>query len=178
MHKVKCRWCGQHFDTDSLSEHEWIMPSRNQYYHTKCWSDKQNGKIRPEENQDGFLVWKLNIFDFIERDLKGDCNYTRITQQMKQYKNQFPHWTYKGMFFALKWFYEIKRNNWDKANGGLGILPYIYDEGTEYWRQQERIKQGTVQKIQQQLEQRKNREQVKIKKKRKTQKTKFNLEDF
>ena len=40
QHIVKCRICGQEFDTNTLTEGEdWIMPSKNWYYHVKCYTD-------------------------------------------------------------------------------------------------------------------------------------------
>ena len=137
-HIVKCRWCGVSFDTDILDSDKWIMANKRYYYHKDCYEEKQKpNAIRPVTNENKeteFNTWRQNIFDFIQRDLKGKCNYSRITQMMEMYKNKYKDWTYKGMFYALKYFYDIKQNDWSKANGAIGILPYIYYEGTEYRR--------------------------------------------
>ena len=37
------------------------------------------------------------------------------------------------MLKALVWFYEIKGNPVDKANGGIGIVPYIYTDARDYY---------------------------------------------
>ena len=37
------------------------------------------------------------------------------------------------MYKALKWFYEIDNGNKDNANGGIGILPYIYEKAYKYY---------------------------------------------
>lgn len=154
-HIVKCRWCGVSFDTDILDSDKWIMANKRYYYHKDCYEEKQKpNAIRPVTNENKeteFNTWRQNIFDFIQRDLKGKCNYSRITQMMEMYKNKYKDWTYKGMFYALKYFYDIKQNDWSKANGAIGILPYIYYEGTEYWRQREREDNGIITRIEQQM---------------------------
>lgn len=176
-HIVTCRWCGEKFDTEKV---EWTMPSRNQYYHTECWKMKQEpGSIRPNAEKDNASdEWRKVIFDFITRDLKGECNYARINQQLNEYKKKNPDWTYKGMFFALKWFYEIKHNSWDKSNGGVGILPYIYYDGTEYWRKRENAEKGIVKAIEQQIKERENRQTITVQRtEQKKPKQKYFLEE-
>jgi hypothetical protein len=37
------------------------------------------------------------------------------------------------MLKALKYFYEVKRNDISKANGGIGILPYCYQDAYNYY---------------------------------------------
>lgn len=179
-HIVTCRWCKEKMDLDRMKESDWTMPSRNQYYHTSCYDQKStHGKIRPStETKDDFDSWRQTIFDFILRDLKGECNYARVTQQLKEYKNKNKDWTYKGMFFALKWFYEIEHNDWNRSNGGIGILPYIYYDGTEYWRQREKRQQGIVASIEKQMQERANRETITVKEKRKERvKQKYSLDE-
>jgi hypothetical protein len=34
---------------------------------------------------------------------------------------------------ALTYFYEIKGNSIEKANGGIGIIPYIYKDAYNYY---------------------------------------------
>lgn len=175
-HIVKCRWCGEKFDTEKANI-KWVMPSRNMYYHESCWEMKQHpGAIRP--NADKNDEWRAVIFDFITRDLKGECNYARVNKQLSEYKAKNPDWTYKGMFFALKWFYEVKHNDWDKSNGGVGILPYIYYDGTEYWRKMEIRQKGIIEAIEQQIKQRQERETLTIKSvPKEKQKQKYFLEE-
>ena len=160
-HMVQCRWCKEKFDTDKVDEEKWVMPAKGQYYHIDCWNEKQlPGAIRPEVSGDeeDFTKWRDNICDFIKRDLKGEYNASRISKMMLEYKMKYKDWTYKGMFFALKYFYEIKNNSWSKANGAIGILPYIYYDGTEYWRKRERSDKGIVGKIEKQITEMKEKE--------------------
>ena len=156
-HVVKCRWCGKQFDTEKIEQDKWIMPSKGQYYHRDCYEEKiQPGAVKPttqENKENEFQTWRDNIFDLIQRDLKGKCDFARITQMMTSYKAQHKDWTYKVMYYALRWFYLIRKNDWSKANGAIGILPYIYYDGTEYWRQREREDIGIVKRIEEQITQ-------------------------
>ena len=36
--------------------------------------------------------------------------------------------TAKGMYFALKYFYEIKKGDVSKSENGIGIIPHIYED--------------------------------------------------
>lgn len=37
------------------------------------------------------------------------------------------------MLASLRWFYEIKGNSKEAANGGIGIIPYIYNDAKKYY---------------------------------------------
>jgi starvation-inducible outer membrane lipoprotein len=34
---------------------------------------------------------------------------------------------------ALAYFYEVKKNSTEKANGGIGIIPYVYNNAYNYY---------------------------------------------
>ena len=36
------------------------------------------------------------------------------------------------MLLALKYFYEIKKRDINKSQGGIGIIPYVLDEAKEF----------------------------------------------
>ena len=38
------------------------------------------------------------------------------------------------MLKTLEWWYEIKKNPIDKANGGIGIIPFVYQEAYNYYK--------------------------------------------
>ena len=42
-------------------------------------------------------------------------------------------YTYSGIRKALTYFYEVKKNDIKRANGSIGIVPYIYRESYEYY---------------------------------------------
>ena len=118
---------------------DWIMPSQNWYYHKECYETWRAAPSTDEE-------WIAMIFDFLARDLKVSYNYHLCKQQIENYwKKQKIN--PKGIYFALKYFYEIKKNPWEKGHGGIGIVPYVIDDARAYWIEQERKKRGFMQQI-------------------------------
>lgn len=51
---------------------------------------------------------------------------------MNDYIKEYQY-TYSGMLKALIYFYEVKGNNKNKANGGIGIIPFIYKDAYNYY---------------------------------------------
>lgn len=67
----------------------------------------------------------------------------RIYTQIKTYieKNNY---TYNGIKLALKYFFEVKHNNTSIET--IGIVPYVYDEAQEYFKNTEH-RQADIAKI-------------------------------
>lgn len=170
MHKVKCRVCGQFFDADA---EEYIMPSKNFYYHIKCYNDWRNIDFSEDDE------WIDRIYDFIAHDLKKSYDYHKCETQRKKFlkDNKF---TNKGMYFALKYFYEIKNNDWEKGYKGIGIIPYIYNESTNFWINQEIENNGIIKRIEENAKNRVRDEDLKIifKEKNKLNNNKWDLSNI
>ena len=65
----ECRICKQQIDKE---KDDWVMPSRNYYFHRECYHDwKKTEPLVDEE-------WKPFIYDFISRDLKVSYNHMYI----------------------------------------------------------------------------------------------------
>jgi hypothetical protein len=58
-------------------------------------------------------------------------------QQIKMYREDY-NYTNSGMYYTLKYYYEILENHIIEG-GGLGIIPYYYDEASKYFQNKERI---------------------------------------
>jgi hypothetical protein len=43
------------------------------------------------------------------------------------------NYTYSGIHRSLEYFYEVKGNSLDKANGGIGIVPFVYQDAYNYY---------------------------------------------
>lgn len=56
----------------------------------------------------------------------------RIRKQIKQYKDEY-NFTYSGIHKALVYFYDVKGNSIEKAKGGIGIVPFIYQDAYNYY---------------------------------------------
>lgn len=159
---VMCRACRQRFDREKLlKEVDWVMPSRNFYYHKKCYedwkSDKGNIKATLADEQ-----WISYIWDYLKRDLKLSVDYVKCESQRQNFiKNK--HYTNKGIFFALKYFYEVKNGDGDKSEGGIGIVPYVYADSTAYWQEKYARQKEVLELIEKQMEERANRKVITMK---------------
>lgn len=159
-----CRIC--HLPIDKEKKDTWIMPSRGWYYHKECY---MTWKENPVTNDD----WIALIFDFLAHDLKVSYDYFLCKAQIEKFwKTQKIN--PKGIYFTLKYFYEIKGNSFEKGHGGLGIVPYVFTESKEYWVERERKKQGIIQQIE---EEAKEKQIIRLKRRREN-KEKYNLDEI
>lgn len=156
-HLVKCRICKQKFDTDATTE--WIMPSTNYYYHLKCYQDfgKKTKDIYAELEDD---LWFQACWDFLRKDLKVNLNFQKVKSQWDNFLKK--KMTAKGIFFCLKYFYDVQKGAVDRAEGGIGIVPYIYTQSCEYWAQREQREVGICQKIEDQIRANFDREKIQV----------------
>ena len=175
-HLVICRACKERFDAQLAgADIEWVMPSKGWYYHKSCYENLKKGNILKDKD------WKKRIYDFIAHDLKVSYDYHLCEAQLKKFVEKDKVGTYKGIFYTLKYFYEIRNGDWTKGHGGLGIVPFIYEEATTYWRQRENNERGTLAGIEEQIKQRESQQKVLLKKPKTTsqkKKSRWNLEDI
>ena len=84
-HNVMCRACKKYFDIDKTPREEWMMPSKNWYYHTQCYSDWKHNQDATDDD------WSLLIYDFLARDLKVSYNYHMCEAQRQKFlkENKF-----------------------------------------------------------------------------------------
>ena len=148
---VKCRICKQQFnrlDPNLIEGVDYVKPSERMYYHKKCYDEYQNSKLDVHADMTDEL-WFKAAWDFLRRDLKYDFNFVKVRRQWESFlKNKM---TAKGMYFALKYFYEIKKNDVAKSENGIGIIPHIYEDSRDYWTERERRDCGIVAAIEQQI---------------------------
>lgn len=65
-------------------------------------------------------------------------------------------YSYKSMYYALKYYYEIKKGSVEKAQGRIGILPYIYDDAKNYYDNLTRTQNVILHNVEKQLTQKEN----------------------
>ena len=156
-HVVKCRLCKKTFDTDKLNQDDWIMPSAKYYYHTQCYEDwkvnKNNVKVTGRDTD----FWYASLIDYLYRDIKMEVDFQKVASQWKNFNVPSKKMTPKGIYFAVRYYYDVLKGSIGKAQGGIGIVPNIYQEAAEYWTNLEIKKSGTIEQIIQQIEQRENR---------------------
>ena len=143
-HIVTCRICKAKIDTDSSTN--WVMPSKNYYYHKTCYDDfgKKKGAI-----QEGDLMIELDDEMWFTKDLKMIPTFYKLSSQWKSFIKK--GMTAKGIYFTLRYFYEINKGDTKKSENGIGIVPFIYDEATCYWGERNQRDKGICDRIEQQI---------------------------
>ena len=119
-----CKICGKQFDRNAEQA---VIAGPRRYAHQKCLP---TGELVPMENPIDPELDKLN--NYIINLLGEDYNAARVKKQIKDFKEQ--GMSYSGMLKSLIYFYEVKGNSKDKANGGIGIIPYIYKDAFNYYK--------------------------------------------
>lgn len=118
---VKCLYCGISFDANS---EPWVKPRANRYAHTACYEKEQAGKTQEERDYEELVAYIKTLF--------GKTPNPRVWKQIKEFKESYDY-SYSGMCKTLKWWYEVKGNSIEKANGGIGIIPYVYKDACSYY---------------------------------------------
>lgn len=123
-HMVKCFYCGEQFDANT-EPFEKINSRR--YAHIKCHQKAFDNKSKEEKDKE--------ILENYIKQLFGISTLSdKIKRQLKTYmSDKEKHYTYSGIYKTLKYFFEIKGNSIEKANGGIGIVSWVYDEAYRYW---------------------------------------------
>ena len=153
---AKCRLCNIEIDKE---KDDWVMPSKNYYYHRQCYKNWKKAQL---ENDEDYIDL---IYDFIARDLKETYDWWVCEAQRKKFVKD--KMTNKGILFALKYFYEVKHGDWEKGHGGIGIVPFIYNDACAYWAARERQSAGTIAEIERQMRAAADRPKVSVRKKNK-----------
>ena len=119
---VKCSLCGNGVLKTEAERY------KNKNYHADCLE---------------IQLSKEELTDYICRLFSLKAPGPRIYTQIKTFLDKYPHYTYKGIKQALVYFYEVQKKPIDKANQGIGIVPYVYDSAQEYFNnislRQERV---------------------------------------
>ena len=167
---VHCRRC--RLEIDRESQNDWCMPSKGYYYHISCYEDfvKKKGAIK--ENDIGTEadddIWRSAVYDYLRKDLKISVNWQKFSSQWENFLKK--NMTAKGIYFALRYFYEIAKGDPKKSENGIGIVPHIYNEGTCYWGERNQRNKGICARIEAQIKQAEARKVVVIHRERQVKK--------
>ena len=168
----KCYECKvRDIDPNILEEGKDYIKRGTHYYHKSCYELREKRKKNPnikDEATDDF--WKDAAYDYLKKIVKVEMS-TLFFKQWYSYLNQKgADYTAKGLYFAILYFYEIRNGDKNKANGGIGIIPYIYDESRRYWYDRESKQHGIIEQIEKQIHDATQREQIVITKKKENKK--------
>lgn len=135
-HKVKCYYCGKIFDRD---KEPWVKVSERRYAHKNCAISKEEIMSQEQKDKEALYSYIMELFgtEYVE---------PRIQKQISSYIEQY-NYSYSGIQKSLKYFYEIKGNPIEKANGGIGIVPYVYKRAFDYYYSLWQAQQKNVTKV-------------------------------
>lgn len=94
----------------------------NQYAHRACAELEEKRELTEQEKLDKYIM-KLFNTTYVSPHIKK-----QITSFIQKY-----NYTYSGMLKSLVYFYEVKGNSIEKSNGGVGIIPYVYQDAYNYY---------------------------------------------
>ena len=99
--------------------------SERRYAHLTCAIAAENEKSQAEKDKEDLENYIMNLLgeEFIS---------PKVRKQISNYIETY-NFTYSGMKKALVYFYEVKGNDKSKANGGIGIIPYVYRDAYNYY---------------------------------------------
>lgn len=122
-HIVICSICKESFDASKVPYVKTCKGRR--YAHETCSIKEEQEKLRIEQD-------KQALEEYIKYLFKEDKINDKIQKQLKYYLNE-KKYTYSGIHKALVYFFEIKGGALDKANGGIGIVEYVYQNAYNYY---------------------------------------------
>lgn len=122
-HYVICSVCGKKFNRDVVQA---VKTGARRYAHIECCPD---GEKVPLPQRDPDLI---KLENYIQKLLGDDYNKARVNKQIKQFIEEY-NYSYSGILKSLVYFFEVKGNSTDKANGGIGIVPFVYKDAYNYY---------------------------------------------
>lgn len=149
MSKRKCVIC-----SNWIEKGDKTVPYKNRLAHVQCFNSmmkmavksnsekkaaksKKTKKINPKSTVLGDCLTeeeskqKRSLISYIE-ELFGEKANAKTYTQIKNLMRDYPYFTYVGLEQSIRFFYEIKEN--PITNQGLGIVPYVYDQAQEYFK--------------------------------------------
>lgn len=119
---VKCKYCGIQFDRNS---EPFVEVGGRRYAHKKCAEKFLEGISKEELDY-------AELEKYIKKLLGENYLNAKVKKQIRDFRQEY-NYTYSGMLKTLKWWYEIKRNNVEFAQGGIGIIPFVYNDALKYY---------------------------------------------
>ena len=115
-HPVKCFYCGHTFDRDRFPFV--AIPNKvKRYAHKECYEKAINEDIKEQEDKEKLEEYIKNLFGYKTLPEK-------VNKQIRKFHIE-NNYSYSAIYKTLIYFFDIKKNTIEKANGGIGIVPYI-----------------------------------------------------
>lgn len=116
LDNVVCQYCKKPMNRKDA---DCVSLGNGKYAHKEC-----DEKHEPTDQE--------KLERYIMQLFKTDHVNQRIRKQINDFMAAY-NYTYSGIHKALVYFYEVKGNSLEKANGGIGIVPYIYNDAYNYY---------------------------------------------
>lgn len=123
---VKCPGCEESFHREGLVEGEDFVYIKKRYWHKKCYE-----KTLSTITEDQEIVKELEAY--ICQVFQIDYVHAKIRRQINDMIAKYGY-SYSGILGTLRYWFEIKRNPVDAAKGGIGIVPYVYEDAKRYFQ--------------------------------------------
>lgn len=181
-HIVQCRTCGLKFDaTPEAKDIDWVVPTERMYYHKSCYENWKKNMQDPKADMTP-KQWYDSAREFLAKDVRMDVDWEKFASQWKTFlrPSYRPEMTPKGIYFAIRYYFDVKHGDKAKAQGGIGIVPYVYAESCQHWALQERRCAGIIAKITEQARAYSEQAHVVVKGKKKenpNKKARFSLDE-
>lgn len=141
---VICPYCGLKFNRNKVP---FVPVGARRYAHQECHLLAESRKSQETKDYEALTNYIKELFHEPVLD-------ARVCRQIKTFHETYKY-TYSGMLKTLQWWYEIQHNTIEKANGGIGIIPWVYKDAEKYYYElyqiQERARQMDVAQIQLQV---------------------------
>jgi hypothetical protein len=119
LDNVVCEYCKKPMNR---KDEDCVPLGNGKYAHRECQHIEDTRELTEQEKLDRYIM-KLFKTDYVHQRVKRQIN-----DFMKQY-----NYTYSGIRKSLTYWYEVKKQPIEKANGGIGIVPYIYKDAYNYY---------------------------------------------
>lgn len=120
-HMVICPHCHEKFDANS---EEYVLISRR-YWHKHCREEFEANQSKEEKDLELLFKYCSELFG-------KEFNFPTTKRLIDKYHSEYQY-TYSGILRTLKYWYEVKQHDTDKANGTIGIVPHQYQEAYNYY---------------------------------------------
>ena len=134
LDNVTCAYCKKPM---SKKDADCVMIGNGKYVHASC-QDLEEAREKTDKEQ---------LEEYIKQLFGSTYIDPRVRNQIKKFVDEY-NYTYSGIRKALIYHYEIKGGDKSKANGGIGIVPYVYENAYNYyyslWEAQQKNKDVKV----------------------------------
>lgn len=123
--EVKCLHCGEMLPRDGTVE---FIRVNNRYAHKDCVERLENEKALEQQ-----------VYVVAQKYLRETYSKTRVARSLTRMLAEGK--TSLGIIKTLQYWYEVKKEDYLKANGSINIVDYVYDEAQEYYGNLESIQE-------------------------------------